>query len=77
MSLIDRWKCVAMRSFDPASTRMKNAVRSETPNAVRNGTLRGRSSTWCSRLSPVANASMNGYSREQREQDARARPWPG
>ena len=41
---------------------MKNAVRSETPNAVRNGRLRGRSSTWCSLWSPVANASMNGYS---------------
>ena len=32
------------------------------PNAVRLGALRGLSNKWCSRLSPVIQLSMNGYS---------------
>ncbi len=31
-----------------------------TPSAVRVGALRGRSRMWCSRLSFVTQASMNG-----------------
>ncbi len=31
-----------------------------TPRAVRTGALRGRSSKWCSRLSPVIHCSTNG-----------------
>ncbi len=58
--LIDMWKCVAMRSFDPASARMMNAVRKATPRPVRTGTLRGRSRTWCSNLSFVTADSRNG-----------------
>ena len=30
--------------------------------AVRVGAFRGRSLTWCSRLSPVIHCSMNGHS---------------
>ena len=59
--LIDRSKWVAIRSFPPLIKATIMKVIDIAPNAVRFGALRGRSSRWCSRLSPVIQLSMNGY----------------
>ena len=60
MSLIDMWNLIAMMSLLAARVRTSHSVKAATPRAVRVGRLRGRSSRWCSRLSPVTQASMNG-----------------
>ena len=45
--------------------------------AVRVGALRGRWSRWCSRLSPVIQASMNGQHQQDREHQPAARSGSG
>lgn len=60
MVLMDRCRWVATMSLPPPMSRTKYSVSQATPSPVRTGTLRGRSAMWCSRLSPVIHASMNG-----------------
>ena len=50
----------ARMSLPPAIQNIAYQVMPATPKDVRVGALRGRSSRWCSDLSPVIQASMNG-----------------
>ena len=52
---------VAMMSLPPPIQKTPYIVMPATPKAVRTGALRGRSSRWCSRWSPVIHRSTNGH----------------
>ncbi len=60
IALIDRFRCVATTSLPPPISSTPYRLSQATPSPVRTGMLRGRSRMWCSRLSPVIQASMNG-----------------